>query len=158
MYPKQYLEYLYEFHYTRDYFECHEVLEDFWKNETEMKRNSVWTGLIQLAVGLYHYRRGNIIGAKKLIDSCHEKLWEHQDDLVCLGLSNQRLINLISIIQYQIQNNVPYKSVDLPIISEDLQNRLQHLAIQKNNQSEYAYHVSDERIIHRHLKEFRDDL
>ncbi|MFC0014723.1 MULTISPECIES: DUF309 domain-containing protein [Allobacillus] len=158
MYPKQYLEYLYEFHYTRDYFECHEVLEDFWKNETEMKRNSVWTGLIQLAVGLYHYRRGNIVGAKKLIDSCYEKLWKHQGDLIQLGLSNQRLIDLISTIQYQIQNNVPYKSVDLPIVNKKLQDRLCRLAIQKDNQAEYAYQVSDERIVHRHLKEFRDDI
>lgn len=31
MYREQFLEYLYEFHYTRDYFECHEVLEDFGK-------------------------------------------------------------------------------------------------------------------------------
>lgn len=154
---KQFLEYLYEFHYTRDYFECHEVLEDFWKNKTEMKRDSVWTGLIQLAVSLYHYRRGNMVGAKKLIDRCNEKLMEHPDELDCLGLSNRELLTLVSDLQYNIDANVPYKSVDLPIASEKLKEKLQHFAIQKNEHTEYAYQVTDERVIHRHLKEFRND-
>ena len=31
VYPEAYIEYLMYFHGNRDYFECHEVLEEYWK-------------------------------------------------------------------------------------------------------------------------------
>lgn len=33
MYPAEYLEYLVYFHADRDYFECHEILEEYWKEQ-----------------------------------------------------------------------------------------------------------------------------
>lgn len=53
MYPKAYIEYLVHFHSDRDYFECHEILEEHWKQDG---RNKGWLVLIQTAVAFYHYR------------------------------------------------------------------------------------------------------
>jgi hypothetical protein len=48
-----------------DFFESHEVWEELW---TEYRGDSrkFYQGLIQAAVGLYHFGNGNIRGAKKL--------------------------------------------------------------------------------------------
>ncbi len=64
MYPKAYIDYLVEFHATRDYFECHEILEEYWKEDPPKKRKRYWVGFIQLAVALYHHRRQNTAGQK----------------------------------------------------------------------------------------------
>jgi len=38
MYPEPYLEYLIQFHAERDYFECHEILEEYWKSAPANER------------------------------------------------------------------------------------------------------------------------
>ena len=157
MYPQSYIEFLYEFHYTRDYFECHEVLEDYWKDHTNMKRDSIWVGLIQLAVCLYHYRRNNVIGAKKLIDSSLEKLQSNREYVNKLGLSEPELFRIIYNIKNRIELGLPYDSVDLPIHDSRLQQQLETYATKKDPDATYAYHITSERIIHHHLKKYRTD-
>lgn len=54
-------------HFVRgDFFECHEVAEDYWKAIAPGDKNHALVGYIQLAVSFYHERRGNIRGANKL--------------------------------------------------------------------------------------------
>ncbi|MBB4964332.1 hypothetical protein F4559_001691 [Saccharothrix violaceirubra] len=48
-------------------FHAHEVLEDAWKAAPEDERE-LWRGLAQLAVGLTHAARGNVRGARALLD------------------------------------------------------------------------------------------
>ncbi len=50
VYPEAYVAFLHEFHTTRDYFECHEILEEYWKEDPPEQRKEYWVGLIQLAV------------------------------------------------------------------------------------------------------------
>ena len=47
---------------NREFFECHEVLEDVWTPERGPRRLFL-QGLIHLAVGFYHCQRGNPAGA-----------------------------------------------------------------------------------------------
>ncbi|MEV4640636.1 DUF309 domain-containing protein [Actinoplanes sp. NPDC049548] len=47
-------------------FHAHEVLEAAWKAAAEPERD-LWQGLAQLAVGLTHARRGNTVGAARLL-------------------------------------------------------------------------------------------
>ncbi|WP_218197281.1 DUF309 domain-containing protein, partial [Pseudomonas sp. 2995-1] len=61
-YPDAYIEYLIEFHGTRDYFECHEIMEEYWKKNKEKH----WHTLIQLAVAIYHERQHNYDGSLRL--------------------------------------------------------------------------------------------
>ncbi len=48
-----------------DFFESHEVWEALW-TEYRGESRKFYQGLIQAAVGLYHFGNGNIRGAKKL--------------------------------------------------------------------------------------------
>ncbi|MBD2865430.1 DUF309 domain-containing protein [Paenibacillus oceani] len=70
-YDNLYIEFLYYFNVERDYFECHEVMEELWMEEG---RNPLHQGLLQIAVALYHHRNGNVGGAIKLFNQGIEKL------------------------------------------------------------------------------------
>jgi predicted metal-dependent hydrolase len=70
-YDRLYVEFLYYFNIERDYFECHEVMEELWLEEG---RKPLFQGLLQIAVGLYHHRNGNVGGAIKLFAQGIDKL------------------------------------------------------------------------------------
>lgn len=55
----------------RDFFEAHEVWEDLWSESHDNERR-FYQGLIQAAVGLYHFGNGNFGGAKKLYRSAFD--------------------------------------------------------------------------------------
>ena len=52
----------------RDFFQAHEVWEDLWA-DTQGADHRFYQGLIQAAVGLYHFGNGNVRGAVKLFHS-----------------------------------------------------------------------------------------
>ena len=51
-----------------EYFEAHEVWEDWWRDCPASERRFA-QALIQAAVAVYHYRRGNYAGASRLFHS-----------------------------------------------------------------------------------------
>lgn len=52
-----------------EFFAAHEVWEDLWRGSREVKRE-YYQGLVQCAVALEHFRRGNARGALRLYDTC----------------------------------------------------------------------------------------
>ncbi len=48
---------------AREFYECHEVLEDVWR-PTRGEDRYFLQALIHFAVGFYHHRQGNPIGAE----------------------------------------------------------------------------------------------
>ena len=50
----------------REFFEAHEVLEDVWRAAPAGEKRFL-QGLIQLAVALHHYSRGNRAGAQSVL-------------------------------------------------------------------------------------------
>jgi predicted metal-dependent hydrolase len=77
-FDEKYVEFLHHFNVTRDYFECHEVMEDLWMEEG---RSLLCQGLLQIAVGLYHYRNDNVSGAIKLLQGGIAKLSPYPADV-----------------------------------------------------------------------------
>jgi predicted metal-dependent hydrolase len=63
--PGQLLQSIREFN-NREWFECHETVEDLWIGETGEVRD-FYQGLIQIAVALHHWRNGNFGGAVSLL-------------------------------------------------------------------------------------------
>jgi len=63
--PGQLLQGIREFN-NREWFECHETVEDLWIGETGEVRD-FYQGLIQIAVALHHWRNGNFGGAVSLL-------------------------------------------------------------------------------------------
>jgi len=71
-YPPQYLEGIRLFN-EREFFECHDVFEELW-TDTHGEERRFLQGLIQSAVGLYHFGNGNLGGARKMYHAAVEKL------------------------------------------------------------------------------------
>lgn len=116
MHPQAYIEYLFHFHCTRDYFECHEILEEYWKstNKTEPK----WIGLIQIAVAMYHYRRNNRSGASRMLQSAMRNIRAYSVDN--LDLDQPMLLAQLQEVYEHCEAGMPYEDINLPILSESL--------------------------------------
>lgn len=56
-----------------DYFVAHEVWEDLWR-DCEPADRLFYQSLIQAAVALYHWGRGNRVGASRLFASGRDKM------------------------------------------------------------------------------------
>lgn len=72
LYPRQYLEGIEHFN-ARRYFDAHEVWEEIWLNASDETR-LFYQMLIQAAVGLHHYERGNTRGASGMYQNVTAKL------------------------------------------------------------------------------------
>ncbi|MNO43913.1 hypothetical protein D3C76_341460 [compost metagenome] len=86
-YEPLYLEYLVYFNRDRDYFECHEVLEELW---LARKRDPLYKALLQVAVGLYHFRNLNVRGAAIMLSGASAKLEEYP--ATTLGINLAKLV------------------------------------------------------------------
>ncbi|KKB37920.1 DUF309 domain-containing protein [Bacillus thermotolerans] len=113
-YPLSYLSFLAHFHEDRDYFECHEVLEEFWKEKTDQAPDSVWVGLIQMAVSLYHHRRGNFIGAKKLMTKAVAIFHKREEELGELSIDREALLHQLSCRLREIENEESFTDMAIP--------------------------------------------
>lgn len=82
-----FVRFVYYFNVERDYFECHEVMEELWLEEG---RGPLYQGLLQVAVGLYHYRNGNLGGAIKLFTAALAKLEDVPAEILGIDLRQLR--------------------------------------------------------------------
>lgn len=111
-YDDLYVRFIYYFNVERDYFECHEVLEELWLEEG---RNPLWQGLLQVAVGLYHFRNGNRTGAVKLLTGATEKLEPYPGSEAGINLAKllqESKLYLNKLIEY---DEKPFEFYDLDI-------------------------------------------
>lgn len=122
MYPSAYIQYLVHFHGDRDYFECHEILEEYWKGLPNENKQSIWVGFILLAVSNYHYRRQNTNGAERTLQKAITILRNQQKTPIQLGLDFPKLLLGLEKRLVDIQTNQHYHSINLPIIDEKLLN------------------------------------
>jgi uncharacterized protein len=115
LYPKEYIQFLVHFNGDRDYFECHEILEEYWKESNDKKKDSIWVGFILLAVSRYHHRRGNFKGAKRTLEKSINILSMQENISSIKGLDVSDLFNLLSKILSEIEKEKGYQSFNLPV-------------------------------------------
>lgn len=72
VYPREYIEGIEHFN-ARRYFEAHEVWEEVWLRSTGDTK-LFYQMLIQAAVGLHHYERGNARGGRGMFKAVTDKL------------------------------------------------------------------------------------
>src|SRR2546426_11872421 len=60
------------------FFEAHEVLEDVWRAAPEPEKKFL-QGLIQVAVALHHHSKGNVVGARSLLERAARNLALYPD-------------------------------------------------------------------------------
>jgi uncharacterized protein len=150
LYPKEFIQYLVHFHGDRDYFECHEILEEYWKQTDFGNKDSIWVGFIQLAVSNYHHRRGNFEGAKKTMKKALSIFLSKEPSIIKLGLDSQSLLVILYERLAIIEQNKAYKSINLPINDHSLLNQCKFIC----EQSKYIWGNNSDltklHILHRH--------
>ncbi|MDO7905993.1 DUF309 domain-containing protein [Paenibacillus sp. JX-17] len=118
-YHQLYLAYLVYFNRDRDYFECHEVLEELW---IEKEHAPIYKGLLQIAVGLYHFRNGNVRGAKMMLESAVELLKPYPEQ--AMGIHLGKLVRETEAYRDQLrtypENPIAYYDLDIEIVDEKL--------------------------------------
>ena len=149
-YEQAWLDYLIEFHYKRDYFECHEILEERWKEDPKEKRSLYWVALIQVAVGMYHYRRDNLSGAAKLLSGALRKSESCLPELKALGLEMDPYLSLLKGQLERIKAGLPYESIDLPVTDE-----VKTACLKQVETFSRPSDLENAAVVNRHLKPYR---
>ena len=118
-YDPLYVAFVAYFNRERDYFECHEVMEQLWLEEA---RDPLYQGLLQVAVGLYHHRNGNIDGGVKLLAAAVRKLEGHPP--VTLGIRLDKLLadakSHLAGLERHAEEPFPFKDLDIDIVDPAL--------------------------------------
>ncbi|MBP1933613.1 DUF309 domain-containing protein [Ammoniphilus resinae] len=125
MYDRLYIEFLYYFNMERDYYECHEVLEEYWLREG---KNKWLQSLLQTAVALHHFRNGNINGAIKLfeqaLDKCQDS-WDGKKGIHDEKLFSEAASYLLKLKNYK-ERPFPFYDLTIEIIDPTLQTLVNH--------------------------------
>jgi predicted metal-dependent hydrolase len=126
MNDSRYLAYISHFNEDRDYFECHEVMEELWLEEG---RSSLLQGLLQAAVGLHHWDNGNRSGAAKLMTAALVKLSSYADVVLGLDLlSLRRNLEQSLIVLSEMPDDAPFQAFLLEVCDPAL-----HAAVKEWN-------------------------
>lgn len=156
-YPDAYINYLIEFHGTRDYFECHEIMEEYWKEHEGDPLTTTWLGLIQAAVSSYHHRRGNTAGAVKMLRTTLEHSIPNQ--LTTLGIdSNAWISTLKERLQTLERGESIFTDLDIPIVDSKLVDECKRRCMERNITWCEPSDMSDESLIHRHTLRDRSEV
>jgi uncharacterized protein len=158
MVPKAFIQYLVHFHGDRDYFECHEVLEEYWKDVDPGNKESIWVGFIQLAVSSYHYRRGNISGALRTHNKSAAILNRHLQKCVELGIDYPELMKLMEERKARIVAQKPYRSIHLPINNQDLLAQCSKECEKQNLVWGKSSNTLDNTLVNKHIMRDRSDV
>jgi uncharacterized protein len=125
-YERLYVEFVYYFNVERDYFECHEVMEELWLEEG---RHPVFQGLLQIAVGLYHYRNGNVSGSIKLFSQGIDKLQGQPD--ILYGIHAGKLVEesrvYVEKLKRAAEEPFEFYDLDIEIVDPELEVLVQQL-------------------------------
>ncbi|MBX9686029.1 MAG: DUF309 domain-containing protein [Candidatus Obscuribacterales bacterium] len=97
----------------REFFECHEVLEEVWKQQNGADKQ-VTQGIIQIAVAYYHYLRANRNGALKLLQKGLSRLQPYGPEFCGLLLGD--FISAVQSDQLAISESKPVEELILPQI------------------------------------------
>lgn len=151
MFPKEYIQFLAHFHGDRDYFECHEILEEYWKKNDVKNKNSIWVGLILLAVSAYHHRRNNFNGAKRTLEKAITIFKTQPESVIKLGLDPHLLQDILTSRLSNITNQQRYISFNLPIWDQALLDLCRRYCKQNGFVWGMNSDLTNEHLVHRHI-------
>ena len=134
-----YVQFIFHFNLTEDYFECHEVLEELW---LETGRDPLYQGLLQVAVALHHHHNDNFNGAIKLYQQAIDKL-QHFPDVV-LGIDLAEVLARSRVLHAKLLDAkgqfVPFENFKIMVLDPALQAAVDDWALQAELHGEGASH------------------
>lgn len=143
------------FNENQDYFECHEVLEEYWKLLPGRTKDHPLTMYILLATGLYHYRRGNTKGALRTLQKAYNKMTNPTESF--LGFteeidSSQLVMDLQQTLN-RLKNSEPFESFPIIISSPNL-----NILVEKIKPTMELLPLGSDDVLHKHMLRDRSDI
>lgn len=120
-----FIDYCAYFNGNNDYFECHEVLEEYWKEIAPKEKLHPLVGYVQLATGMYHWRRANITGATRMMEKAilNFELNRNSEFFECIQF--EQLHHLMKSQLQKMQVKEPFAHFTMPITDGRLQEMVQ---------------------------------
>lgn len=149
-----FVKFIVYFNGNQDYFECHEVLEEYWKSLPNGNKAHPLTAYILLATGLYHWRRGNEEGALKTLRKAEDKFrtFSNQDSEYAEELDFEQLLDDVQRSIVNLEQNMEFRPFPLKVSA-----KLQQFAEQAKPSMELLPSNSDA-LIYKHMLRDRSDI
>jgi hypothetical protein len=147
-------EFIVYFNENEDYFECHEVLEEYWKSLENRNKAHPLTAFILLSTAMYHWRRGNFDGALRTLRKAERNFKTLSEQSPFNELLNfEQLQNDISKSLTLLNNRNTFQPFKICIRSSDLQQIVKNNSISMN-----LLPFGSDSIIHKHMLRDRTDI
>lgn len=149
-----FVKFIVYFNGNQDYFECHEVLEEYWKSLPDGNKSHPLTAYILLATGLYHWRRGNEEGALKTIRKAEDKFRTLPEEYPAFTeeIDFSRLLQDVRQSVARLEQSSDFEP--FPILVSD---RLQQLADEAKPSMDLLPAGSDD-VLYKHMLRDRSDI
>ena len=138
------------FNEHEDYFECHEVLEEYWKEIAPKDKTHSLTAWILLATGMYHWRRGNFSGAKRSLTRSFDRIQMNEDSVFFEEINLQHVNKQIQHAIELVHLEKTFEAFKIQIISPALQDAI-------DNQPALVPLIGDQ-LIHKHMLRDRSEI
>jgi predicted metal-dependent hydrolase len=97
----------------RQFFTCHEVLEEIWLEETPEEK-PYYQGLVQVAAAFHHFQNGNLRGTHSLMLRGAEKLRHYPPNHH--GVDVTGLLAQLDPWLLRLRNRQPLDALPLPVL------------------------------------------
>ena len=120
-----FIDYCAYFNGNEDYFECHEVLEEYWKEIAPKEKLHPLVGYVQLATSMYHWRRANFNGATRMMSKAVLNFEQNRESEFFDYIDFKQLLLILKDRLQKMQVNEPFLKFALPLKNEQLQSLVQ---------------------------------
>lgn len=145
-----FVQFLKEFNETTDYFECHEVLEDYWKEVAPRQKDHPLTALILISTSMYHWRRGNITGAIKTMSTSIKRLIQTSDSSFFETIDYEQILQATTISLALMQKASAFQAFSIQIKDSKLLTLVNKRKIENREALDY--------LIHKHMLRDRSEI
>lgn len=149
-----FVKFIIYFNHNQDFFECHEVLEDYWNTFPERTKEHPLTSYILLSTGMYHWRRGNTIGALRTLKKAKHKMTMIEPTSAFIdGINFDGLLDNVNLAIQSIEAGQPFKFFPIGITCPEIQ-----LLSDKAETSIDLLPFGSDAVIHKHLLRDRTEI
>lgn len=145
-----FIKYIVYFNEHQDYFECHEVLEEYWKDIAPNDKTHPLTAWILLATGMYHWRRGNSSGANRSLSNAQKRFSLTKNSPFYEGINMTDLHVSLSQSIKLVKHAAPFQAFTLTLDLNELQ--------AKTKSQDMPTPLTGNELIHKHMLRDRSEI
>jgi len=155
LHNRYFINFIVYFNENQDFFEGHEVLEEYWNSFQHRNKEHPLIGYILLSTGMYHWRRGNLVGGKRTLRKALKKLLKTEIEYPNFtdGIDFKELLICIDTALQHIENNEPFYSFPIHILSEDIFSLVETIKPQMK-----LLPLGSDDLIHKHMLRDRSSI